>query len=157
MWHGTTTISVHLTAYLALPCGVCRPCALLQPAVSMEPAQLPVAFRAAAEVVRSHVDYHAYTSLPYTERCATNAYWRLPTYAAPPISSPRLIVQAPHTPGVQLLTERLLGCKDVLTIAGQETYITLLYLNFQRDNRRKANLQQSQGIKEDLLRRLQRP
>ena len=130
----------------------------------MEPAQLPAAFHAAVEVVRSHVDYRDYTALPYKERCSTNAYWRLPTYAAPPTSHRPLIVQEPHEPGVQLMAERIEGSRAVvrefvnLDALNRFTLVfAIMYLKLDRDNRLSANVRQSQGIMEDLLRRLQRP
>ena len=145
---------------LAPPCGVCRPCALLHPAASVQPAaQLPAAFHAAAEVVRSHVDYHAYTALPYIERCSTNAYWGLPMYAAPPINSAPLIVQEPREPGVELMAERFTGFMDMYEFIAMRPFPfwTVFAMACRNKHRRltlKDNVQQSQAIKADILQHL---
>ena len=137
------------------PCP-CRPCAMLQPAISVEPAQLPAAFRAAAEVVRSHVDYHVYTLFPYAKRCSTNAYWRLPTYAAPPIDSPRR-VEAPCKPGVQLMVQRIFYIGAAVRKNFSTGYLAVLALSYYDHQRKRVlaeNAEKGESIKEDLLRGL---
>lgn len=132
---------------------------MLEPAAA---AQLPVAFHAAAEVIRSNdVDYHVYTSLPYLERCYTNAYWRLPTYAAPPLGSVAAgAVQEPRNPSVRLMMDRLCAIWTVSLALVSHSWATFFLFTCEweryklgKARRMEENAQQAQAIKEELLRR----